>query len=112
MKSTKNVLITGVALVIALFASVQVNAMEPERKECPYLDEETKQVLKFMIGVRKSRAVRFCDPKSAEFNPNFDSHKNNKELKLYETILYGNQYFTYGDVAYMDPQALELKLKK
>jgi hypothetical protein len=50
MKSTKNVLIAGVALAIALCSSVQMTAMVPEPEVNPHLKSDSKLLLKQLIS--------------------------------------------------------------
>lgn len=57
MKSTKNVLMTAIALAIALFASVQISAMSTAQKQINDLEttlKERKTKLAYYIGMRNT----------------------------------------------------------
>ncbi len=90
MKSTKNLLITGIVLTITSFASIQVTAME--RRENPYLSQEDKNELK--------EAIRYTE--GAYLDPKHNSLESIKEtqaqLKACKQILYGNRPYTIQEI--------------
>ncbi len=94
MKNTKKYLSTGVALVITLFAAVQITAME-RRTVNPYLNEETKRWIQREIKMTSD----VLDPKSQNFFP--DTKYLNKvraRLKGFEEVYYGNKPYTYQEI--------------
>ena len=94
---------TSVALAIALFASVQVVAME--RQVNPYLDENTKWFLEKQIPFLEERV----DPNGDKFK-NFSPQVINmfrKKLDQYTQIYYGNVRVDMYDI-----QKLEKSFKK
>jgi hypothetical protein len=90
MKSTKNIFITGVVLAIALFASVQVNAME--QRINPYLSAPEKEALEYRINKLNGLI-------SGLKKNNMDSTQQEKQLKRYEDLYYG--VFSY-DIELLD----------
>ena len=67
MKNTKNVLITGVALAIALFASIQVTAMEPNKKINPKLNGDQQALIEETIRTTKDYIKKYCGSKDPRF---------------------------------------------
>jgi hypothetical protein len=112
MKNTKNLLITGVALVVALFASVQVSAMN--RQENPNLDKNTKSYLNSYISSMDS-AVRdeqkyLIKLSQEQGTTSLINHTRQEERikklkgcsKFAEEILYDNRYsFNEKEVKYI-----------
>jgi len=99
MKSTKNVLIAGIVLAIALFASIQMTAME--RKVNPYLTKFQKDRIEFMIkGINLDLDRPSCDPKTS----NVSQEAKNKckllsrQRTLLESIYYDNKAYTNEEI--------------
>jgi hypothetical protein len=93
MKSTKKYLSLGVALAIALFASVQITAMAP--KVNPYLSDWDKEVLQNRIAFEG----RFLDPNSAYFRTDERFRNSSRAtIKQLEEIYYGNRPYTSAEM--------------
>ncbi len=112
MKNTKNTLITGVALMIALFASIQVTAMEPGRKVNPHLKEKDKEV----IASKMQETDRELNEKLNKQLKNPFNRLNNYKiasdrawLNAYKTIYYGNKPYGLADLSKMVDNNPELK---
>ena len=93
MKNTKNVLITGVALTIALFISVQVTAMEPkqpERTVNPKLNQAQIDILKHRINVFKENAKYHRKENEREAAKIYKEY-----IKEAEEVLYGDESPVY-----------------
>jgi len=90
---------TSIILAIALFSSVQVNAMAP--KVNPYLTENQKWEIGGAINVREHEAQSF-DPKKTIYVSdnmrNYLSAVNTAELKAYKSIYYGNKAYTAKEI--------------
>ena len=99
MKSTKNLFMTGIALVTALFASIQVNAAQWDRqanpyvnktKANPYLSETDKSHLENQI-----ESYRYSiDPKRKTPLSPYDRAIINATIEAYEEIYYGNKPYS------------------
>jgi hypothetical protein len=104
MKNTKNVFITGVALAIALFASVQVVAMEPGRRVNPNLAPVTKahfeRKIKLYTNEIKHLENEIKDPKQLQQKRNNIDYRDRmigclEELK---DMYYGDEDYYPVDV--------------
>jgi hypothetical protein len=114
MKSTKNVLIAGVALAIALFASIQVAAMEPYQRVNPYLSEQVKKNIENQIQWNEFLADPdhyIDDPKNKltaawyilEVEPRYGNDPYHQAiaraiLEAYKEIYYGNKPYTNDEI--------------
>lgn len=89
MTNTKKYLSAGVVLAIALFAAVQVSAMESGRRVNPYLTAEEKQL--FERRIKGEEAL--LDPKSPWSKHTSEESKKRarKQLENYEKAYYGNE---------------------
>jgi hypothetical protein len=97
MKSTKNLLVTGIALTIALFASVQISAMDMGRRINPQLSAENRELLKQRIRYMESEI------KGWQERGNIDvvGQIRNK-LNRNRDMLYGNYPYTQKDITDTD----------
>ncbi len=95
MKSTKKYLSTGVALAIALFAAVQVSAME-RRTVNPYLSPGIKKMVEDQITTRQ----RYLDPKYKRYSELSELQKRDIQALIegYEEVLYGNKDYSFNEV--------------
>ncbi|HEX4068883.1 MAG TPA: hypothetical protein VHX42_02195 [Candidatus Babeliales bacterium] len=94
MKSTKNVLMTGVVLAIALFASVQVAAMEKMDKEgLEYYQELLEKDIKTNETIMREMTSK------KNFNPELveayrtANQRTREELSRVKEQLYSNRSF-------------------
>ncbi|HEX4068851.1 MAG TPA: hypothetical protein VHX42_02010 [Candidatus Babeliales bacterium] len=97
MKSTKNVLMAGVILAIALFISIPVSAMEKEVN--PYLSQREKATLELYIKSVQEQ----LDPKGYHLK-----NLSPRAIKIYkqqleqlEKMYYGNEAYTVNDMRYI-----------
>jgi hypothetical protein len=95
MKNTKKYLSAGVALAIALFASVQISAMEPNRKVNPYLSKEDKQYMKNQIEWYLPQT----DTKRNGFvaDPYFQANTK-ATIDAYKEMYYGNKPYNRDEI--------------
>jgi hypothetical protein len=97
MKNTKKFLSAGVALAIALFASVQVIAME-NKPVNPYLSEQDKRYMKNQIefntpGTDPTRKGFMAEPYyQAQLKATIDAYKE---------MYYGNKPYTRDEIREM-----------
>jgi hypothetical protein len=98
MKSTKNILMAGVVVAIALFASVQVTAMEMGRKVNPHLTREQEEFVRDKIEFKTEliKNAWYCDPKKRNLGP---CEFEKKKLSALKTIYYGNKPYTNDQIA-------------
>jgi hypothetical protein len=87
MKNTKNLLITGVTLAIALFASVQVVAMEQNQIN-PKLLPVQIQITRDRIEQNTRNIQRYNNQNSSEYDPEQVQYYNSA-LQLEKDVLYG-----------------------
>ncbi len=92
MKSTKKYLSTSVVLAIALFAAIQITAMEPGRKVNPHLSKTQKDMLEYEI----QKAEGFLDPKSESVMRGSGLFISQQQAKVegLKEIYYGNKPYT------------------
>ncbi len=94
MKNTKNLLITGIVLATALFASVQVTAMASRVN--PNLTPGAKRALERHIGAQTQQ----LDPKSGFVYTPEELKEAQQKLKRFEKMYYGNEAYDEADVRY------------
>ncbi len=106
MKNTKNLLITGVALAITLFASVQISAMELNKSVNPYLSNKQKHDLELAVAAAAQGIQLFSQGQGAAseslrnkvvFNQKIQSEK--QRVERIKEIYYGNRAYTDNEIS-------------
>lgn len=106
MKNTKTLFSTGLVLVIALCASVQIVAMEKQVN--PNLTEANKQLLKDRIKYMEYEFNTYNDPKSRHFEQDPKIRERIKaRLEANKEMLYGNQPYTTENIRATDQMVYE-----
>jgi hypothetical protein len=114
MKSTKNTLITGVALMIALFTSIQMIAMQPGRKINPHLTpKEVEYTERQIKNTKLDLNEKLKQTKDSSFNVDKLQIATLKAyLNAWETIYYGDKPYNHNDFQEMINNYPDLKEAK
>jgi hypothetical protein len=106
MKNTKNLLISSVILAAALFASVQVSAMELNKSVNPYLSNKQKHDLELAIAAAAQGIQVFSQGQHAAseslrnkimFNQKIQSEK--QRIERIKEIYYDNRAYTDNEIS-------------